>query len=197
MDKISKLAIVGGVPGVGKTTVINKTLEFAQKENIEIKTIVYGSIMMDIARDNYNVQHRDELRKLSPEDQKEIQKEAARRIHQISLGNLTIVDTHYAIKIHSGLYLQGLPKWVSDELKPNLLVLIETIPEDIAKRRNYDVTRERDEENIDQLLQHQEMNRTIATTICQNTGALLGIVVNKQGELDTAANQLYNFLKRL
>ncbi|MFW9923377.1 MAG: adenylate kinase [Candidatus Thorarchaeota archaeon] len=197
MVEASKLAIVGGVPGVGKTTVINKTMELAQLENTEIKTIVFGTVMMNIARENHNVHHRDDLRKLPPQIQRDIQREAAVMIHQSSLGHLTIVDTHYAIKIDQGYYLQGLPKWVSDELKPNLLILIETLPEDIAKRRNYDVSRNRDEEDIEQLRQHQEINRTIAATISQNTGALLGIVVNMQGEIDSAGKQLYNHLKRL
>ncbi|HUU77248.1 MAG TPA: adenylate kinase [candidate division Zixibacteria bacterium] len=193
----SKIAIVGGIPGVGKTTVINIALESAKKEGVEINTIVYGSEMMQIAKKDYNVQSRDDLRKLPPAEQKEIQRLAAISIAKKSAGKVTIVDTHYSIKTGSGTYLQGIPSWVSDGLNPRLLILIETIPENISLRRNTDPSRERDEEDIDRVKVHQELNRTIAATICQKSGALLGIIQNKQGIAEEAGKILFEYLKTL
>ena len=193
----SKIVIVGGVPGVGKTTVINKALEEARNAGVEVTTMVYGSVMMEMATEMYNVQDRDELRKLNEDKQKIIQKEAGLRIAERSQNKLVIVDTHFTIKTGHGIYLQGIPSWVSDALQPKLLVLIETRPEDISKRRNYDNSRERDEEDISQLKEHQEINRTSATTICQKTGALLAIIPNKQGHADEAGKVLFNYLESL
>ena len=70
-----------------------------------------------------------------------------------------------------------------------------TYPEDIAKRRDVDDSRIRDEENIELLKEHQEINRTSATTICQKTGALLAIIKNKQGKSDEAGEMLLTYLK--
>ncbi len=193
----SKIVIVGGVPGVGKTTVINLVLELAKAEKMKILTIVFGSVMMEIASELFNIQDRDKLRKLPSTKQKIIQKEAAIRITERSWHKMTIVDTHYTIKTRTGKYLQGIPSWVSNALKPKLLVIIETNPEDISKRRDVDDSRLRDEENIDLLKEHQEVNRTSAITICQKTGALLAIIKNKQGQADEAGASLFRYLKSI
>ncbi len=191
----SKIVIVGGVPGVGKTTVINKALELAKAEKMKINTIVFGSVMIEIASELFNIQDRDKLRKLPSDKQKIIQKEAAVRVAKQSWNRLTIVDTHYTIKTRTGKYLQGIPSWVSNALKPKILVIIETNPDDISKRRSIDNSRLRDEEALDLVKEHQEINRTSATTICQKTGALLAIIKNKQDLADEAGEKLFIYLK--
>lgn len=193
----SKIVIVGGVPGVGKTTVINKVQELAKAEKMKISIIVFGSVMMEIASELFNFHDRDNLRKLPSEKQKIIQKEAAIRIKERSWGKLTIIDTHYTIKTRTGKYLQGIPSWVSNALKPKLLVIVETNPDDISKRRSIDDSRLRDEEDLDLVKEHQEINRTSAATICQKTGALLAIIKNKQGLADEAGEKLLIYLKSI
>lgn len=197
MGNEGKIVIVGGVPGVGKTTVINKALEHAKAEGMKISTIVFGTVMMEIATELFNIRDRDNLRKLPEKKQKLIQKEAGLRIAERSWAKTSIVDTHYTIKTITGVYLQGIPSWVSNALKPKLLVLIETNPEDISIRRSYDDSRSRDNENIDLLKEHQEINRTSAITICQKTGALLVIIKNKQGYTDEAGEALFKYLKAM
>ncbi len=197
MGNEGKIVIVGGVPGVGKTTVINNALEHTKAEGMKITTIIFGTVMMEIASELFNVQDRDNLRKLPENKQKLIQKEAGLRIAERSWGRMSIVDTHFTIKTKTGVYLQGIPSWVSNALKPKLLVLIETNPEDISKRRSYDDSRLRDKENIYHLKEHQEVNRTSAITICQKTGALLVIIKNKQGHADKAGENLFKYLKSL
>lgn len=193
----SQAVIIGGVPGVGKTTVINRTIEMLVKKDIMINLQIFGSVMLDIAAEKFNVKDRDELRKLDPEMQKDIQRTAAIRINERAIGNITIVDTHFAIKTGDGSFLQGIPKWVSDAIDPKILVLIETNPYEIAKRRKKDKKRKRDKESTERLKIHQEINRTIATTICQKTGALLAIIVNQNGKVDEAAKELTKILEKL
>jgi len=197
MSTDGNIAIVGGIPGVGKTTVINKALAHAEKESFEITILVYGSIMMEIAKEQFNVDHRDKLRKLSPSEQKTIQQLAGERIAELAVGKTVIVDTHYAIKIGSGSYLQGVPSWVSDSLNPKLLVLIETTAEEVLRRRTLDGSRLRDEETVELLNEHQNLNRVIASTICQKTGALIAIIKNCKSKADEAGRTLFNHLKSL
>lgn len=197
MNTEGKIAIVGGIPGVGKTTVINKALKLAEEESFEITTLVYGSIMMEVAKEKFNVTHRDHLRKLSAADQKTIQRMAGGRIAELSIGKTVIVDTHYTIKIGLGSYLQGVPSWVSDSLNPKLLVLIETTAEEVTRRRSIDSSRKRDKDAIELLDEHQNLNRTVASTICQKTGALLAIIKNRQGKADEAGKDLFEKLKAM
>jgi len=193
----SNIAIVGGVPGVGKTTVINNALEYAKRENFDVSIFVYGTIMMEIAKEDYNVNHRDELRNLSSEMQKEIQRRAAMRIAELAKNKVVIVDTHYTIKTGTGTFLQGIPSWVSNEFQAKLLVIIETNPQEIIGRRSSDNTRIRDEETADILFEHQLINKTVASTICQQSGALLAIIKNKEGQAEKAGKELFEHLKNL
>ena len=197
MSSEGKIAIVGGIPGVGKTTVINKALKYAEAESFEITTLVYGTIMMDVAKEKFNVNHRDNLRNLPAKDQRTIQRMAGERIAELAIGKTVIVDTHYTIKIGTGSYLQGVPSWVSDSLNPKLLVLIETTAEEVTKRRSSDKSRKRDNEVLELLDEHQNLNRTVASTICQKTGALISIIKNRQGKADEAGKALFEQLKAM
>jgi adenylate kinase len=197
MAKTGGIAIVGGVPGVGKTTVINHCLKIAKEETFEIRHIIFGTVMMDIAKEQYDVHTRDDLRKLLPEDQVTLQKKAAETIAHLSRDKITIVDTHYTVKTGLGSFLQGIPKWVSERLKPNLLVLIETEVSDIIKRRKADFDRNRDKDSVEILKDQQAINKAVAIAICQQTGALLSIIENKQNKAVDAGQILFNHLRAI
>ena len=64
--------IVTGIPGVGKTTVME-----AAAEKAAAQIVVYGSEMFTVASDKGLVEHRDDMRKLDPAIQKEVQMAAA------------------------------------------------------------------------------------------------------------------------
>jgi adenylate kinase len=122
---------------------------------------------------------------------------AGGRIAELSVGKTVIVDTHYTIKIGTGSYLQGVPSWVSDSLNPKLLVLIETTAEEVTQRRSKDKSRKRDEDVLELLDEHQNLNRTVASTICQKTGALISIIKNRHGKADEAGKALFKQLKAM
>src|SRR5581483_1921814 len=103
------VVIITGVPGVGKSTVIDA----AQKAK-GYKVVVYGTEMFNVAKARGLVKDRDEMRKLDPAIQRTIQVEAAE--HIASMGDV-IVDTHCTIKTPKG-YLPGLPAWVVQKLNP-------------------------------------------------------------------------------
>jgi adenylate kinase len=52
--------VVTGIPGVGKTTVMQKAAE-----GVDITFVTFGSVMIDIAKELNLVKDRDEMRKLS------------------------------------------------------------------------------------------------------------------------------------
>jgi adenylate kinase len=184
-----KLVVLTGIPGSGSTTVLKQTLE-----KIEYVHLNYGDVMIEIAIDKGVANDRDDLRKLSPEIQKEIQKDAAAKIKEQSKDSNVIVDTHCTIATPSG-FLPGLPKWVLEELKPDTFVLIEADPDEIMIRRLSDETRTRDMEMYGDIRLHQEMNRAASMAYATITGATVKILENHDNQLDTIVNDMVETLK--
>ena len=175
------VVILAGVPGAGKTTVIQEAL----KEK-DMKIVNYGTVMLEIAKE-MGVKARDEIRKLPAEKQREIQEEAAETI--CKMGDV-IVDTHCTIKTKEG-YLPGLPYAILKKLNPRLIIIIEAEEKEIIARRAKDENiRERDAEGIEEIREHQMMNRIAAMTYATLTGATIKIVKNNDGMLETAAREV-------
>ncbi len=182
----SKAIVVAGVPGVGKTTVLE---EASRKLGIPI--VVFGTVMFEIAKERGLVKHRDEIRKLPSEVQREIQEEAASRIRE--MGEV-IVDTHMLIRTPAG-FLPGLPFTVLQKLSPKKIILIEADPEEIASRRSKDKSRERDVESVEEIRMHQELNRVAAICYGILSGAFVGVVRNEEGKVSEAANKLVELVR--
>lgn len=188
------LAVLTGIPGTGKTTTAKKALETAEKENISYELITYGDVMFDIAKAIRVVKDRDEMRKLEPGKQKEIQKEAAKKIAAMAGTKKVLLDTHCTISTPKG-YLPGLPQWVLTDLKPNAFILVEAKPEEIAARRQSDATRQRDSELTEEIRTHQELNRAIAMSYAVLTGGTVKIIQNPQGKIEEAAKNMADALR--
>ncbi len=173
--------VVTGVPGVGKTTVMEAA---AKAANMQV--VVFGSQMLRVAQDEGLVQDRDEMRKLKASEQKRIQVAAAAAIAE--KGDV-IVDTHASIRTPQG-YLPGLPAWVLETLKPDAIVLVEADAGEIAGRRSKDQSRTRDADTPDAIARHQEMNRAFAAAYATLTGAIVAMVENHDGRLEEAVEQV-------
>jgi adenylate kinase len=184
-----RIIIVTGIPGVGKTTVLNKAADIARQE-YTVEIVNYGSVMFETAVSSGFVENRDQMRLLPPEKQREIQKNAAEIIaKKAAQGKILIVDTHMLIKTPEG-YLAGLPEWVITTLKPDVIVLVEAEPESIFSRRSKDESRTRDQDSTIEINTHQNLCRAAAITIAVSTGATVTIVNNKEGMVDKTAEEL-------
>ena len=177
--------IITGVPGVGKSTVIDA----AQKAK-GYKVVVFGTEMFNVARAKGLVKDRDEMRRLDTSVQRQIQEQAA---HAIAAMGDVIVDTHCTIKTPKG-YLAGIPAWVAQALHPKQFILVEASPHEIVGRRGNDPTRARDADSEHDIARHQEMNRAAAMTVATLTGATVAIVVNADGKVDETRDQILRIL---
>ncbi len=177
--------IVTGVPGVGKSTVMDGV-----SKNTGMRIVNFGDVMFEMAK-TMGVKNRDEIRKLPAEKQREIQKKAGEELGKM---DNVIIDTHMSIKTPSG-YLPGLPEWVLREIRPSVLVLIEAHPDDIYSRRNRDNTRLRDMETADDIRVHQDLNRSFASACAVLSGATVVIVKNEEGKVDKAVEDLVGMIK--
>jgi adenylate kinase len=182
------IVVLAGIPGTGSTTVLNKVLEEVDYVNIN-----YGNIMFEIAQERGLVSSRDDMRKLNPETQKDVQKQAAEKIHEMAENDDVIIDTHCSIKTPKG-YLPGLPIWVLEELQPTQFILIEADPSEIMYRRFNDDTRVRDVEYADEIDLHQSLAKSTAMSYAVLTGATVAIVQNHDNGLDDAVSEIVDIL---
>jgi adenylate kinase len=178
--------IVTGIPGVGKTTVMKKAAE-----GMDIEFVTFGTVMADLAIDMKIVKNRDEMRKLTLEQQKNLQIKSAEKI--ASMGNV-ILDTHCTVKTPKG-YMPGLPEWVIKRINPTAIVVVEADSEEIFNRRANDPSRNRDPDTAEQITEHQMINRAAAMAYAALSGATVKIVFNHDNAIDDAVKQAAPVLK--
>jgi len=171
------VVVVTGIPGVGKTTVMKEAAE-----GIDIQFVTFGTVMADIAIEMNLVKDRDEMRKLTLEQQKELQIKTAEKVAKM---DNVIVDTHCTVKTPKG-YMPGLPEWVIKKLNPTAIVVVEADPEEIYNRRSKDITRNRDPDSKEKIAEHQQMNRAAAMAYATLSGATVKIVFNHDNAIEDA-----------
>jgi adenylate kinase len=192
---MGKTAIVTGIPGTGKTTVCNFVEKLGKKAGIQISTITYGTVMVEILQKQGRLTERDAMRKDNIETQHKLQREVAEAIagkvkHS---GGITIIDTHMSIKTPSG-YMPGLPHHVLQLLKPELLVLVEAQPSEIAGRRMKDATRRRDDATQQAVEEELMFSRLYAGACAVLSGAAVKTVINADGKQEDAAKEVLEAL---
>lgn len=194
MSEARNVVIVTGIPGVGKTTVIDTAVEMVKSQHAEeVLVLNIGTEMFEVASEKGFIKDRDELRKMPTARQREVQRLAGESIAKKAKTARVIVDTHTLIQTKNG-FLIGLPEWVARPLQPKTVVLVEADPEKIAGRRSSDETRIRDEQMVDEIDTHQRMCRAAAVSVGTLTGATVRVIKNREGKVEEAATELASTL---
>ena len=178
-----------GIPGVGKTTVVEKANAGIRGSKI----VTFGTVMFEEASRLGWVKDRDEMRGLTVEKQRRLQTLAARRISRMK-EKTVFVDTHLFVRTKEG-YWPGLPSNVLQALGPTHLLLVEADPEEIAQRRASDKTRARDTLSKADLAAELALGRSFLAAASTLTGAPMLIVANHAGKSDEAASAVISVLK--
>jgi len=186
---MAKIIVITGTPGAGKTAVVTEAL----KNRTDINVTNYAENMLAVGAELGLGGDHDAIRKLPIEQQKELQRKAAKKIAEEANGT-TIVDTHATIKTAEG-YLPGLPEWVVSELKPEYIVIIDADAEEINGRRQSDPTRKRDDEGVEGIKKHQEVNLEAAQTAASLCKAEVKVIYNHDNKLEDAAKDLLALLE--
>lgn len=181
----SKRVIIVGIPGVGKTSVVSKVVELLKEKQISVSVFIFGTVMFEEAKKTKGIQNRDDLRKLSVREQKELQSMAARKIASIT-DEAVIVDTHAFISTKEGFY-PGLPHNVLEILMPDSFIMITARPEEIYNRRMKDTTRNRDIVSIDAIKKELDVTSAMLSTCSILCGSPIKMVLNTQGKIDDTA----------
>ena len=187
----SKLIIIVGIPGVGKTTVIEKLVEYLTTLDIKSHISVFGSVMLDEAK-KIGIKNRDELRTLSVKEQKKLQISAANKISNLKYPFI-FVDTHLFIKTSEG-YCPGLPFDILNSLSPDQIILVEAKPEEIVERRNTDITRKRDNLSIDEIMYELNLGRSKLSSSAVISGATIKTVNNNNDDIENTIMEIANSL---
>lgn len=180
----SKKIVIVGIPGVGKTTVVSKVVEILNSKNKSVSVVSFGTIMFEEAKKN-GIKDRDELRKLSVEQQQKLQKIAAERIAKQN-DNVVIIDTHAFISTSSGFY-PGMPDYVIKIIKPSNFISISARPEIIYNRRKQDDTRNRDLVSIDTIKKELAVQDAMLSSCSVLSGSPLKSILNDEGKVEEAA----------
>ncbi|MBN1331933.1 adenylate kinase [Candidatus Dojkabacteria bacterium] len=184
--------VIFGVPGVGKTAVIEKVIA-----STGIIRINWGDLTEEIMREQGLIKNRDEMRKLNLRSQRPVQEQVVKKILDIGKesGDL-LIETHAAMKTPQG-YWPGLNFDSLRQLDPDTFVAIETSAENIFSRREKDTTRDRkDDLSIEDLEEHIRVTRILASTFAVLTGGTAYFVENKEGDIDYAAGRIIELIER-
>lgn len=185
----SKKVVVVGIPGVGKTTVVSKVVEKLNALNKSVSVHSFGTVMFEEAKKG-GLKDRDDLRKLTVEEQKNLQKKAAEKIaeHQ---ENIIIIDTHAFISTKEGYY-PGLPHYVIQILKPTHFIAVSAKPDEIYNRRTNDDTRDRDIISIGSIKEELDVQDAMLSSCSVLSGSPMKVVLNTEGKVEEAADSIIN-----
>jgi adenylate kinase len=187
---------VTGIPGVGKTTVLNELQDLAKQNRFNLAVLNYGTIMNEILRELGRDMDRDEMREQGIEAQRKVQELAASEIANRAGQGTIVVDTHMFVRTGVGMWA-GLPANVLQKLGPRLLVLIEADPEQIAARRRSDADRKREQALAEEIAFDLEWSRATAAASAVTTGAPVKVIRNDAGRQKQAAQELFDAIRKL
>ena len=191
MAENSKRAIIVGIPGVGKTTVISRASELLNQKT-KANVVVFGTLMFEEAKTKLGLKHRDEMRGMPVEEQRRLQEMAAQRISEMR-DDIVLVDTHLFINTSEGYY-PGLPMRLLSIMKPTNLVMVAAEPQEIANRRKADPTRQRDIISAEDIQKELDISRVMVASCSILTGAPFAIIMNSDGKEDEAAANIAKVL---
>ena len=183
-----------GIPGVGKTTILNELQGLAKLNNFSLTVVNFGTVMNGIMRELGKAMHRDDMRQQGIETQKKAQELAASEIVTHSTEGTTIVDTHMFVRTGSGLWA-GLPQNVLQRLSPRLFVLVEADPDQIAVRRRTDTDRRREQAVAEDIRFDLEWSRATAAASAITTGSPVKVIRNDTGRQKQAALELFQTIR--
>jgi adenylate kinase len=178
-----KRAVIVGIPGVGKTTVITRAAEMLNKKR-KTTIVVFGTVMFEEAK-KIGLKSRDEMRKMPVEEQRRLQEMAAQRIAEMN-DDILLVDTHLFINTEEGYY-PGLPMRLLNIMKPTNMIMIAADAIEIAKRRKTDQTRQRDIISAENIQKELDISRMMVASCSILTGAPFAIIMNNDGQVKEAA----------
>ncbi|MDE1850325.1 MAG: AAA family ATPase [Candidatus Micrarchaeota archaeon] len=178
---MGRIIIFLGTPGAGKSSI----LKGINQDNLRIINV--GTEMFEIARKQYSVEDRDDVRHLAPEITDKISEIVFAQI--VSQKEDVIIDTHASVRSGPRFY----PGFTVEKLQKlkglKTIVYVDASSRDILARRSKDLTRRRDVEDETDLEEQREVNLSFIGTYSVTMGLPIYIIKNNEGHLKQAIEQ--------
>lgn len=188
------IAVVFGIPGVGKSSIVNLV-----KDRLKLVYIHPGNIMYEIASKRGLVENVDQMRKLKLPIQHELQEAMANEVSEMIKSqpkDSFIIDTHAIVKTPQGFF-PGLRKAFFEMVKPDIYLVIESTPEMILQRRTADKDRDRvDDHSLNDILLHIDLTRDFASAYSIYSQANFAVIENKEGNIEYAVDEMSGIISR-
>ena len=184
-------AVILGIPGVGKTTIISEVEGIFEEKGLKAETVVFGSLMFEEAKKK-GLKTRDDMRKLPIEDQRNLQEDAAKRIAEMK-ERIVIIDTHLFIRT-AEWYNPGIPMNVTNIIRPTHLLLVIANPGEILMRRQSDTTRRRDLPSEAEIQYEVDVSRIMIVSSANMTGSPFAILENQKNQAKKVAQDIVRLL---
>ncbi len=174
--------IVAGVPGAGKTTIMDNV---AKSNNYKFVNV--GDMMMTLGKERGYFTERDRMRYFTNLIRKELVHEVFESISKME-GNI-VVDTHASVEEH-GRYMPGLPTDAVEPIKDSLLALvcIDATTQEIMERRMKDTTRQREVETAETIDVQRIINISVLSAMSLTYDVPLFVVPNEEGKIDLSVD---------
>ncbi|WOV93088.1 MAG: adenylate kinase [Candidatus Nitrosoabyssus spongiisocia] len=182
----SKKIVIVGIPGVGKTTLVEE-IRIALSKDYDTSVCSFGTMMLDTAK-SIGITNRDELRKLDILKQRELQNMVAQKLADMT-NDFVIIDTHAFVKTPVGFY-PGLPESILHIIMPHHFVSVSAKPEEIYNRRMKDNTRNRDVVSLNFIKRELAMQDAMISSCSVLAGSPIHTVLNSEGNLIATVNEI-------
>lgn len=174
------LAVVVGVPGVGKTSLCRHAAQC-----LGYNYINYGELMLHVAKEQKKTSTQMEMFKLPLDSQEKIWRKAASLIKD---EENVLLDLHGVDRSWKG-YLISLPL---ETLSPDIIILVESSVDNIIRRRISDQDKSRHLEDMNSLKENIKLLR-ITTAICSVISGSYFVIL-ENNDFDMSLNQLKTYL---
>ena len=184
---------IGGVPGVGKTTVVTETEGLARDRGIKMEKIKGAPILCELA----GVDTVAELRALPESVRRALRPEMNRRLYELDRRDpetIRLADGHFVYFDIKGEEYGVRQIQPLDKEQMLAIAVIVANPHTVLRRRLKDVDDRHDRKrNIDFLIQEQKMEVDVATSQATELGIPLCFASNEGYENPTASEMLFSF----
>ena len=184
---------IGGIPGVGKTTVVTEAEELARKYKIKMEKIKGAPILCELA----GVTTVAELRALPESVRRALRPEMNRRLYELDradFGTIRLADGHFVyFDVEGKEYgVRQIQPW--DKEQTIAIAVIIANPNSILSRRLKDVSDRPDRKHdINFLIQEQKMEIDVAVSQAKELNIPFCFIRNEGNEAPTAAETLLSF----
>lgn len=184
---------VGGVPGVGKTTLVREAIKLAKERSIRMEEAGGVAILCQIA----GVSTVEELRSLPEEVRRKLRPEmevALRDMDARDPETIRLQDGHFVFFDVAGIEhgVRQVQPWDKERMLGVAVVLAS--PETVLHRRLRDVPHRSDRQcNLDFIIREQDLETKTAYSQASQIGIPICLVANEGTEVVRASEMLLGF----